>query len=352
MTWAGQRSRRGRTTESFASIWARRALSIPFYGALVVACFVGAPLWLLCAAGADLVSGRGPRWARTRALGFFCLYLVCEVAGVAVATLLWVATLGGRWGGPLRYLDANAALQRWWSTALFKGSVWLFSMKVQVEGLELARNGPFILFVRHASTADTVLAAALVANPNRLLLRYVLKRELLWDPCLDIVGRRLPNAFVDRTGGPHPSEIEAVAGLGKGLDSKSAVLIYPEGTRFAADKLARRLDVLHERKEEKLAAIASSFRHVLPPRLGGPLALLDAAPGVDLVLLEHTGFEGAATFANFWNGGLVGQTVRARIRRFAAHTIPATGRDEWLFARWAEMDEWIAPSRRAEAHPS
>lgn len=352
MTEAAQQSQRVRTKESFASIWARRALSVPFYLALFVLCFVGAPVWLLGVAGADLMSGGGQRWPRVRAFGFFSLYLVCEVVGVAVATLLWVATLGGRLGGSLAYVAANAALQRKWSHALFKGSVWLFSMKVQVEGLELARSGPFILFVRHASTADTVLAAALVANPNRLLLRYVLKRELLWDPCLDIVGRRLPNAFVDRSSGPHPSEIEAVAGLGKGLDSKSAVLIYPEGTRFSADKLARRLDVLREKKQEKLAAIASSFRHVLPPRLGGPLALLDAAPGVDLLFLEHTGFEGAATFANFWNGGLVGQTVRARIRRFAAHTIPATGRDEWLFARWAELDEWIAPSRSGEAQPS
>jgi hypothetical protein len=88
-------------------------------------------------------------------------------------------------------------------------------------------------------------------------------------------------------------------------------------------------------------AIASRYRHVLPPRLGGPLALLEAAPGVDLVLLEHTGFEGAESFAAFWAGGLVGANVRVRLRRFAAAEIPATGRDEWLFRRWAELDDWI-----------
>ena len=37
-----------------------------------------------------------------------------------------------------------------------------------------------------------------VSRRYHLRLRYVLKRELLWDPCLDIVGQRVPNIFVDR----------------------------------------------------------------------------------------------------------------------------------------------------------
>jgi len=212
-------------------------VSVPLYLALAALLFVGAPVWLLATAAADVVRGPARVWARTRALGFFGLYLGCEVAGVVVATLLWAATLGGRIGGPERYLEANVALQRWWSGTLFNGSVWLFSLKLQVEGLELARSGPFLLFVRHASTADTVLAAAFVANPNRLLLRYVLKRGLLWDPCLDIVGRRLPNAFVDRTGSHGRAEVDAVAQLAKDLDARSGVLIYPEGTRSRDGKL-------------------------------------------------------------------------------------------------------------------
>ena len=154
----------------------------------------------------------------------------------------------------------------------------------------------------------------------------------------------LPNAFVDRTGSRHRAEIDAVARLGKDLDAHSGVLIFPEGTRFTAEKLARGVEALRDRKNERLATIASGFRHVLPPRLGGPLALLEAAPDVDLLLLEHTGFEGAGTFAQFWSGRLVGQTLRVRLRRFAANTIPATRRDEWLFERWAEMDDWIARS--------
>lgn len=330
-----------RVAESSASIWGRRAISIPLYALLTAVYVLGAPLWLLAAGLADLLAGHHKTWPRTRALGFLGLYLSCEVAGVVLATVLWTATLGGRLGGPDQYLNANATLQRWWTAGLFHGTVWLFSIRVQVEGLELAKTGPLLLFVRHAASSDTVLAAALVANPNRLLLRYVLKRELLWDPCLDIVGRRLPNSFVDRNSPRRRGEMDAIAQLGHGLDTRSAVLIYPEGTRFSAKKLASGLDALRTRKEDRLLAIAAQFSHVLPPKPGGALALLQAAPQADVVFLEHTGLEGAATFDRFWRGGLIGQTLHVRLRRFSAASIPTHNRDQWLFERWAEMDSWI-----------
>ena len=222
-------------------------------------------------------------------------------------------------------------------------------MKVSTEGLELARSGPFLLFVRHASMADTVLAAAFVANPGRLLLRYVLKRELLWDPCLDLVGRRLPNAFVNRRGPDLDAEGSAIAGLATGLDARSAVLIYPEGKRFAEETRAAAVAALEEKGQDELARTARGFRNVLPPRLRGPLALLDAAKGVDVVLLEHTGFEGASTFPKLWQGALVGGALRIRLRRIPASAIPAEGRDRWLFERWAGMDRWITEVKAARA---
>ncbi|HYN43327.1 MAG TPA: 1-acyl-sn-glycerol-3-phosphate acyltransferase [Thermoanaerobaculia bacterium] len=335
--------------ESLLSIWARRAVTIPLYFLLAVLAFVTAPLWTTAGFAWDALAGAARRRPRTRALAFFALYLVCEAAGLLAAALLWIVTLGGRIGGPGRWIELNATLQRRWADTLFFGSLRIFSMKVSTEGLELARSGPFLLFVRHASMADTVLAAAFVANPNRLLLRYVLKRELLWDPCLDVVGRRLPNAFVNRRGPGLDAEVAAVAGLASGLDARSAVLIYPEGKRFSEPRRAAALAALREKGLDDLAAIADDFRYVLAPRLRGPLALLDAARGVDVVLLEHTGFEGASSFAEFRKGALVGGTLRVRLRRIPAATIPAEGRDRWLYERWAEMDRWISESQAARA---
>ena len=313
----------------------RRLVSVPLYLVLFTLVVGGSPVWLALAAGVDLATGSG-RLPRARALLFFCLYLTCEVIGIASAIVLTPLFLLGRDS----VIAANAALQRAWTGALFAGSVRIFGLCVVVEGQDLARRGPMLLFVRHTSTADTVLAAALVANPNRIVLRYVLKRELLWDPCLDIVGQRLPNTFVRRGGGQRDAEVRAVAALAEALDDRSAVLIYPEGTRFSEEKKARAVEALRARGRDALADRAARFRHVLPPRLGGPVALLDATD-CDVVLVEHAGFEAAASFREFLGGGLIGQTVRIRIRRFPATVIPED-REGWLFDRWAEMDDWVA----------
>ena len=40
--------------------------------------------------------------------------------------------------------------------------------------------------------------------------------------------------------------------------------------------------------------------------------------------------------------------LRVRVRRFDAKSVPVGGRDAWLFARWAEVDDWIARSQAAE----
>ena len=86
-------------------------------------------------------------------------------------------------------------------------------MRVALEGQEEAQSGPFLLLVRHTSLADTVLAATFLSHPNGIGLRYILKKELLWDPCLDIVGRRLPNHFVDRSGRNTERELNAVKSI-------------------------------------------------------------------------------------------------------------------------------------------
>lgn len=335
-----------RSGESLLTLWLRRAISIPIYFGLAGLFLGTSGLWIPLSLGID--SGWGPRWIfpRTRALGFVTFYLLCEVWGVLAATLIWVGTLGGHLGGRGAFLDANILLQRWWTHALFRGCLFFFSMKVETEGLERGREGPMLLFVRHTSAADTLLAAAFVANPNRILLRYVLKRELFWDPCLDIVGRRLPNAFIDRKAPRMKAEITAIVQLATGLDNGSAVLIYPEGTRFSEAKLARGLARLKENCQDELWSIANDFQHVLPPRTGGALALIEASPGVDIVLLEHTGFEGVATIPSVLGGALVGQTLRVRLRRIAASEVPSQGQDRWLFDRWTEMDQWISASTR------
>lgn len=349
--------------ESFGRRWGRRAISIPCF-LVFGAAYVGLlPATIVVTAALDALRPKAAPAARSRAALFFALYTVCELAGMLAALAIGAATLGGALCGRARYLAMNAALQRLWTNALFFGSVRVFGMRVEAEGLDLARGGPLLFFVRHTSTADAVLTAALVANPQRMLLLYVLKRELLWDPCLDLVGTRLPNTFVARGGKGGDAELAAVASLARGLGPGRGVLIYPEGTRFTEAKRVRSIARLRERGHAELAARAESLRHVLPPRLGGPLALLDAAPEVDVVFVGHTGFEGAATFPELWGGALVGKTIRLRLTRFAASSIPRQetrdvahdARATWLYDRWRELDAWVggeAPETPSAGTPS
>lgn len=327
--------------ETWLSVWGRRAVSVPLLFALsALMLAVSLVAFALCAS-LDALRPSDRRWPRTRALGFFYLYLGCETLGVLAAASLWLLRLAGRGTRATAYVRDNAALQRYFTDALFFGAVRLFAMKVDVDGDGDLGQPPFLLFVRHASTADTVLAAALLANRHRLLMRYVLKRELLWDPCLDIVGRRLPNAFVERSKDKTEGDIAALVSLTRGLDSQSAVLIFPEGTRFSSEKLRAARQRLAEHADAELQRIANDYRQVLPPKLGGPLALLEAAPGIDVVFLEHTGFEGARSFAQFFAGGLIGRTIHARFRRVSPAAIPSAERARWLFEQWLICDRYV-----------
>jgi hypothetical protein len=120
------------------------------------------------------------------------------------------------------------------------------------------------------------------------------------------------------------------------------VLIYPEGTRFTEHKRRLALEKLAAGDPSALAA-AERYRHVLPPRLGGPLALLDGHTPADVVFFAHCGLDGFAEIRDLWRGTLVGRTVRARLWRVPRAEIPAepAARIAWLRDRWAELDAWV-----------
>jgi hypothetical protein len=202
----------------------RRSLTIPLYA-------VGWAVALLLApfAAVELALGAG---VAARLALFGAVFLSYEMVGLAAALWLWIT---------LRANDqaAHAALRRWWACGLFRAAARVFALELEVAGDDAAEPGPVVVLVRHASLADTLLPEVVLAGRHGLRRRYVLKRELLFDPCLDVVGQRLRCAFIRRGSGE--SERAASAALGRDLGPDEGALIYPEGTRATAEKRARAL---------------------------------------------------------------------------------------------------------------
>ena len=230
----------------------------------------------------------------------------------------------------------------------------VFGMRTEVTGRDAVCHGPLFLFSRHASTLDTLLPAVFASHPRTLQLRWVMKRELLWDPCLDVVGQRTRNAFIRRGSDAPDKEIAIIRQLALDMGSRDGLLIFPEGTRFSAAKRARALARLSESDPRERRERSRALQHVLPPRLGGVLALLEARQDVDVAFLAHAGFEGTASLSDIWNGKLVGRTIHLCFWRVPSAAIPHApdARVEWLDAQWARIDAWIdahCPERAAAA---
>ena len=310
---------------------ARRMRTVPTVISLFLVVTFLAPVILGFTVIADLLRPRHD-WTLTRLAVFGWVFLASETIALIGLGAVWLA--GGR-----RTVELTWALQRWWSSTLFKTLRSVFRVRFVVEGDDQVAPGPVIVMMRHVSIVDNLLPAGLVSLPHRIRLRYVLKKELLWDPVLDIGGQRLPNVFVRREG-DSATEIARIRRLATGLTEREGVLIYPEGTRFTAKKrnqVIRRL----ERTDPALADRARHLRRLLPPRPGGPMSLLDS--GADVVVCAHQGLEGLARVSDVLRAGLVGRTVHVSFHRIAAHQIPSdrSERVAWLFDQWQQADDWI-----------
>ncbi len=283
----------------------------------------------------------GTRWAgvRTALLGLFWVWL--QVAGLSCAvSIVAVAWVRGRSGTAFEH-DRLYALQDAWVAKMWETTVALYGLDVAFVGPQRRVNGPVVALIRHTSLADAALATMALGIPHGLRPRYVLKRTLLWDPCLDFVGQRLPNAFVMKETGDPAAEVARVASLAENLDPAAVCLIYPEGSRATAARRERAIASLAKRGSDRVAA-ASALRHLLPPHTGGAVALLQRVPG-DVVVISHLGLDGATGLGALSRGILIGGRVRVSMRVWARSELPddADGLADWVWERWTEMDNWI-----------
>jgi 1-acyl-sn-glycerol-3-phosphate acyltransferase len=299
------------------------------------------PLLLLGAVAVDLTLWMRHRkpWMAVRLLAMLWWFLVGETYGLLGLFAIWIVSLGR---DSARRRERVYLLKRRWLRSHLAGIRSLFGLRFEIDGLELAGPGPVIVMIRHASIIDNTLPDAILGHAHGLGFRFIIKRELRMLPTIDIGGRWVPTLFVRRGSGDTEAELERMRALTVNLSANDGLLIYPEGTRSTPKKLARAKEIIAERQPE-IAPLAERLQHLLPPRLGGTLLLLEQARDADVVIFGHVGLDGFEYVSDIWSGGLLGTTVHLKFWRFPAAEVPSE-RDElivWLYERWQELDDWV-----------
>jgi 1-acyl-sn-glycerol-3-phosphate acyltransferase len=326
----------------------RRAKGIAVEAGAFAALTVLFPVLLAAAAVADLALWlvRRKPWVGVRLVAMAWWFLFGELRGIAGLAGIYLITGGPLGPGSLRRRRLVYDLRIPWARSHLAGIRVLFGLTFEVEGLDLAGPGPVLVLMRHASIIDNTLPDAVIGHAHGLGLRFVLKHELQTLPTIDIGGRWVPTSFVRRASTDPLGEVARLRRLAQDLGEGEGILIYPEGTRHTDEKAARARALIAER-QPSIAPLANRLRFVLPPRLGGPLALLDESRGADVVLCGHVGLDGFEHIRDIWAGGLVGTTVRIRFWRFPAAEVPAGDgeRIAWLYECWQTLDDWVGEQR-------
>jgi 1-acyl-sn-glycerol-3-phosphate acyltransferase len=336
-------------SESLGTIWARRAVTIPGT-CLLTAIVVGlCPVVVPILGIVDIFRRQDFRLVRF----YVSVMVLIGLHPIGLVMLFDAFVRGGSWwGAPIeREIRMTAKAEAWWADAMVRAAVWIYRMRMVIEGADELKNGRALIFMRHTSILDTMLPLSVIGRPFAKHVRYVMKREVLWNPCVDIVGHRIPTAFVRRGGTRDNSDIEQVMWLAENLGPEGIVIIYPEGTRFTEEKQKRRFENIQKNNPELLNR-ATALQNVLPPHLGGSLALLSRKTNHDVAFCAHVGLEGAGQMDDWARGALLDRTIRIKFFRVASESVPKDEpeRIDWLYRHWQEVDSWIEaqkdPARR------
>lgn len=303
--------------------------------AMAVGLLISIPVWVPLMLIADLVRSKW-RLPLIRFTSFGLLWAWLETLGLISAGLLWLT-------GQAKNQRANYALQKLWTRGVVGALSLTVGLTIDVEGVEDLGEGPFIALCRHASLADSVMSAWVFAARAHLRPRYVLKKELKLDPCLDVVGHRLPNYFLNRQSSNVSSELQGIEQMAAGLGATDIAVIFPEGTRANEVKRDRILQRMRLKSPERAQRL-EGLRYLMAPKTAGVAALLAAVPHAKVITMWHSGFDGMDSFR-----GIVKHLAKSAVRvqvKVTEHQRSTVASGEafvaWLDEQWIAMDNAVA----------
>jgi 1-acyl-sn-glycerol-3-phosphate acyltransferase len=321
----------------------RRPITITVWLVMSVVCLTLSPVLLALAALVSAVT------RCLQALIFARLvvtYFALELATLLACGALWTASCGGLLMGTELFQRLHYRLLRWFVHGL--AARWSALLEIDVPAQEpteatraLQSDRPLLFFSRHAGPGDTILLI------DRLLTRFdrfpsvVFKRSIAIDPCVDLIGHRLPHAILD-TSAQEESEqrIEKVAA---GLRGRGVLLLFPEGGNFTTERRRRAIRKLWRTGRQRQAAQAEHMSHVLPPRPTGALAALRGNPRADVIFGAHSGLGLAAFPREIWQQTPLRKTFNTHmwLSPAAEHPTEPEAQIAWIYDWWKRLDAWI-----------
>lgn len=219
--------------------------------------------------------------------------------------------------------------------------------RVKVEGVaDLRPDGHYLVLANHQAWAD-ILVLQKVFNRRIPLLRFFLKRQLIWVPVLGLAWWALDFPFMGRytkrqiARNPElgKRDVEATRrACRKFRDIPVAMMNFVEGTRFTAEKHARQ---------------SAPYRHLLKPRSGGVAFVIDAmGEGLHAVLDVTIAYPaGAPSMIDLMAGRVPEVRVQVRERPIPAEIMAGNYQEDrafratfqqWMNALWEEKDSDMA----------
>jgi 1-acyl-sn-glycerol-3-phosphate acyltransferase len=317
-------------------------VTITTWTVLSIACLLLSPLLL---AGAALAAAVLRRPQPVLLVRFLIAYFALELRVLVRCGVLWVASgFGTRIRSP-RFRALHYELLRAFVHRLATRLRTLLDIDVEPVLSEdvrraLATDRPLLFFSRHAGPGDTLLLVDLLLRFDRLP-SVVFKDTLAIDPCVDLVGHRLPQAILDTSDREESEErIEEVAAT---LDGRGILVLFPEGGNFTVERRRRALRSLWRKGRREEAEAAHRMSHVMPPHPTGALAAMRGLPTADVIFSAHTGLGLAAFPRELWRHTPIGGTLTTQMWLAPAGERPADPDEqvEWLYGWWERLNRWV-----------
>lgn len=331
----------------------RRPVTVTLWLVMSIVCLSLSPVLLALAALASAVTGRPQVLIFTRLM---VTYFALELATLIACGVLWLASGGGLLIGARPFQSLHYRLLRWFVHGFARR--WLALLEIHMPAQEpteasraLEADGPLLFFSRHAGPGDSILLIDLLLTRFARLPSVVFKQSVAIDPCVDLIGHRLPHAVLDTS---DKEECEArIEEVAAGLGSRGVLLLFPEGGNFTAERRRRAVRKLWRTGRGREAARADRMSHVLPPRPAGALAALRGNPRADVIFGAHSGLGLAVFPREIWRETPFGKTFNTRmwLSPAAEHPLEPNAQVAWIYEWWKRLDEWIG-EQGAEPKPT